>query len=284
MENSIRFLSTLICALLLAGTVMLPPSADGAQGKLVITGTGSAIGVMRLMAKAYQERHRDVAVEILPSIGSTGGIKAVIDRKIDIGLSSRPLKPEERIPGLVEEVYGRTGFIFGAQVTNPEKGFTLKEIEEVFAGKRTTWHDGKPLRLVLRPKSDAYSVYLASITPGLKAANEKSHAIPGLFVGGTDQDAVAQIEKTQGAFGITSACIVASEERKIKGLAVNGVAPTVSNVSSGAYPYSMTMHTIYRKDTSNPSLKPFVDFIFSAQGQKILTQTDHVPLKRTLGR
>jgi phosphate transport system substrate-binding protein len=284
MNRFIRVVMILFGVLVCRGAVISPPLSSASPYKLVITGTGSGIGVMKLMAQAYQQKHPDVEVIVLPSIGSSGGIKATREGKIDIGLSSRALKPEERGPDLVEEGYGRTAFLFGAQAANPEKGFTIREIEEIYAGTRTTWHDGKQLRLVLRPRADAYSVYLESLSPGMRTATEKAHSIPGVFVGGTDQDAAAQIERTEGAFGVTSACLVKAEKKQIKGLSVDGVAPTLVNVTSGAYPYTMTMSVVYRKDTANPAVKQFIDFIFSPQGRKILTQTEHVAVNRYSSR
>jgi phosphate transport system substrate-binding protein len=232
------------------------------------------------MAKAFQKKHPETTVVILPSVGSTGGIKGVRDRKIDVGLAVRAMKQEEKTPGLIEELYGRTAFLFAVQTSNQLKGLTLQEIENIYSGKTTTWHNGDQIRLILRPQSDSYSLLLAGISPGMKAAADKSHTIPGVFVGATDQDAAAQIERTQGSFGVTSACLVVAEKRKVKGLPVNGKAPTVANVASGAYPFFMNMYVLYRTDSANPAVKLFIDFIYSAQGQKILAQTGHVVEKR----
>lgn len=275
-----RIVLNLLGILLGFGAVCSPSALAGTPQKLVITGTGSGIGVMKLMAETFHRRYPDTSVVVLPSIGSTGGIKATREGKIDIGLSSRALKPEERSPVMVEVAYGRTPFLFATQAVNPEKGFSLKEIEEIYSGTRMTWHNGKPLRLVLRPRHDAYSLYLDTISPGMRAAHEKAHAIPGVFVGGTDQDAAAQIERTEGAFGVTSACLVKAEQKNIKGLAIDGIAPTLATVSSGAYPYTLTMSVVYRKENANPAVKQFVDFIFSPQGRKVLLQTEHLPLPR----
>jgi phosphate transport system substrate-binding protein len=251
---------------------------------LVITGTGSSIGAMEHMAKGFQKKHPGSTVRVPSSIGSTGGIKAVNDDKIDIGLSYRSLKPDERNAGIIEEPYGRTAFVFGVQVENPTKGFPLAEIEEIYTGKRKTWHDGTPIRLILRPVSDGMSAYLAGINPGLKSASEKAHSIPGVFVGNTDQDAAAQIEKTPGSFGTTSSSLVASERRKIKALSVDGVSPTLANVSAGKYPYALTLSLVYKKDKYKGSIKDFIEFVFSSDGQKILSDNGHVTLKRITGK
>ena len=173
-------------ALLFGGSIFTGAASARSKEILIITGTGSSIGTMELMAKDFQKKYPNVNVQVLPSIDSTGGIKAVHENKIDIGLSYRDLKPEERSPGIIQEPYGRTAFIFGVQDSNPASGFALAEMEEVYAGKRKTWPDGMPIRLILRPLSDGFSVYLASINPGLKSASEKAHSIPGVFVGNTD--------------------------------------------------------------------------------------------------
>lgn len=270
---------------------MVESSASASpKGKLIITGTGSSIGAMRRMAEGFQRKHPNVAIDVLPGIGSTGGIKAVKEGRIDIGLSSRPLTPEERRMEIIAEPYGRTPFIFAVQESNPTKGVPLTEIEDIYAGKRRTWPDGTPIRLILRPLRDSFSVYLASINPRLKSASEKAHSIPGVFVGVTDQEAAEQIEKTRGSFGITSSSLMAVEKRRIKALSVDGAVPALSNiadgihVSAGKYPYAMTMFLVYKGDADKGAVKDFIKFVFSKDGRKLLSESGHVPLPRMTGK
>ncbi|NTV91240.1 MAG: hypothetical protein HGA22_12920 [Clostridiales bacterium] len=274
----------IVTALLFGGVFFIDSVSAVSKEAIAITGTGASIGSMQLMANGFQKKHPGVTVKVLPSIGSTGGIKAVNEDKIDIGLSYRPLKQDEKNDKIIEEPYGRTAFIFGAQASNPAKGFTLAEIEEIYAGKRTTWPDGNPIRLVLRPASDSYSTYLAGINPGLKSASEKARSVPGVYVGNTDQDAAIQIEKTPGSFGTTSLSLVVAEKRKIKALTVDGAAPTTSNVSTGKYPYATTLYLVYKRDKYKGAIKDFIEFIYSRDGQKLLSDNGQVPLQRTSGK
>lgn len=274
----------IFAVLMIGGTIVAESAFANPQEKLIITGTGSSISVVKRMADGFQRRHPTVTVSILPSIGSTGGIKAVKEGKIDIGLSARALKPEERVPGIIEEVYGRTAFIFGVQESNPIEGLRLTEIEEIYAGKRRTWSDGRPIRMILRPLYDAYSVFLAGINPGMKSASEQAHSIPGVFVGMTDREAAIQIERTPGSFGTTSAAIVAAERLKVKALFVDGVSPTLPNVSAGKYPYAMTMSVVYKRDKHMGAVKDFIDFVFSNDGRKLLSANGHVTLPRMAGK
>jgi phosphate transport system substrate-binding protein len=279
-----HMLSFVILILMIGGAIVARSAFANPQEKLIIAGTGSSIGVMKRMVDGFQKRHPNVIVDILPSIGSMGGIKAVKEGKIDIGLSARSLKPEEKIPGIIEDAYGRTAVIFGVQESNPIEGLRLTEIEEIYAGKRRTWSDGKHIRIILRPLSDAYSVFLAGINPGIKSASEQAHSIPGVFVGMTDREAAVQIERTPGSFGTASAAIVAAEKLKVKALSVDGVSPALPNVSAGKYPYAMTMSVVYKKDKYVGAVKDFIDFLFSNDGRKLLSANGHVTLPRAAGK
>jgi phosphate transport system substrate-binding protein len=283
-------LPVIFSVLFLMSSVFDSSASTSPKGKLIITGTGSSIGAMRRMSEVFQKKHPNVTVNVPPSIGSTGAIKAVKAGQIDIGLSYRPLTHEERSMGIIEEPYGRTPFIFGVQESNPINGLTLAEIEEIYARKRKTWSDGTPIRLILRPISDGFTAYLESINPRLKSASEKVHSLPGVFIGMTDQEAADQIEKTPGSFGTTSASLIVSEKRKIKALSVDGTAPALSNIadgvriSSGMYPYIITMFLVYNKDNDKGEVKDFIDFVFSKNGRKILSESGHVTLPRMTGK
>jgi len=253
-------------------------TAGAESGTITITGSGSSIGTMQRLVEVYRKKKPGISITVLPSIGSTGGIKAVKANRIDIGLSSRALGPEERFPELSEVAYGRTPFVFATHRSNKQSSITLAEIARIYSGQLLAWPDRTPVRLVLRPKTDAYTVFLEGLNENIKQASRKSYQIRGLFTGVTDQDAADQIEKTTGAFGVTSLSLILSEGRNIKSLSLDGVAPDVVNLESGKYPYFMTMHLVYRK--SNPAVRRFIDFVFSRDGQKVLRDCGHLPLKK----
>lgn len=167
-----------LAALGMGAVLAFTPPAAAAE-VITISGTGAGMGGFAIVAAAFEKRHPDVTVRVLPSIGSTGGIRALIDGKLDVACLSRPLKEEEKKRAdLVEEVYARTAFVFATRPENAAPGWKLSEIEEIHAGRRTTWPDGSPLRLVLRPQSDTFSVYLQTLTPGMKAALDAARRYP----------------------------------------------------------------------------------------------------------
>jgi len=248
------------------------------------SGTGTSIGGMTSLAAEFEKKHPGTRIHLFPSMGSTGGIRATKDGKLDVGFSARPLKDVEKAPGLIEEPYAETAVVFGTRLSNPAEGFRLSEIEEIYNARRTTWADGSPIRLALRPHSDSYTDFLKHIESGMKTAVEASYNVPGVFIGTTDRDAARYIERTPGAFGVTTYAVVTSEKRKIKMLAVDGVTPTMESISSGKYPYRITLYLVYRKESYTGRTKEFVDFVFSREAQQILLKNGFFPLKRSRQR
>ena len=43
-----------------------------------IGGTGFALGVMKMLAESFEKQYPGVKIQVFPSLGSSGGIKAVL--------------------------------------------------------------------------------------------------------------------------------------------------------------------------------------------------------------
>ena len=64
---------------------------------------------------------------------------------------------------------------------------------------------------------------------------------------------------------------------QIKLLSVDGVAPTVENIRSGAYPLVATVYMVSARPRSRNTQK-IVNFMLSPEGQKLVEDTGYVPL------
>jgi len=100
-----------------------------------IGGTGAALGTMKLLAEAYARSHPDARITVLPSIGSGGGIKAVLSGVLQIGLSARPLTETEVKAGAVAVEYGRTPLVFATSTTTKTSDLTTQVLIDIYAGK-----------------------------------------------------------------------------------------------------------------------------------------------------
>jgi len=243
-----------------------------------VSGTGAAIGGMKLLGEAFGKKHPGIKVEVISSLGSTGGIKAVAAGKLDIAISARRVKEVENVPGLVEKPYATSFYIFATSSSNPTNGLSLPEIRDIYAGKKTTWPDGRKIFLVLRPAADAFTGFLEKLSPEMKDAVESSKKRPGMFIGITDQEAADQIERIPGSFGVTSYSLVASEKRDIKPLAVDGIPPVGKDGINEKYPYFMTLSLVHVKDRTTAAIGDFIQYIASKEGEKILRRNGHLPI------
>ena len=244
---------------------------------LRITGTGGAIGGMKLLAEGFRKTEPGVEVVIPRSIGSTGGIRAALAGKLDIGLSARPLRAEELAGGGRHIPYARTAFVFAVNPDVKRTDISLAEAIDIYAGRTTNWGDGTVLRLILRPGADTDTILLRRISPELDHAVEQSQKREGLIVAMTDQNSADAIERTSGSLGTVTLALVVSEKRRIRMLSLSGVKPTTKSVRDGTYPYTKTFFMVTRRAPS-PTAERFIRFVRSPQGKAILSRVGHIPL------
>lgn len=253
-----------LALLLLSG----PRSAFG--DTIRISGTGGAIGTMRTLGEAFRKTAPGVRVDILPTTGSSGSVKAVLAGRLDIGLSARTLSGEERAQGAVETKYARTPFVFCVNNTLKMTGLTLEGLAAIYSGGRD-WENGKRIRLVLRPPEDSDIPVLKGMSPAMSAAVEVALRRKGMIVATTDHDAADAIESVPGAFGGTTLSLLLSEERALRMVSLDGITPSLRAMNDRSYPYSKTFYMVTKK---NPpaSVRRFIDFVFSPAGAAILAK------------
>lgn len=256
---------------LLGVALAMPARAETVR----LGGTGSAIGTMQRLGQAYQKQDPSFALEIVPNLGSTGGVKALRSGATQLAAISRPLKADEAADGLQTVDYGRTPFVLTTAKPGVQ-GLALRDVAEIYAGRRTQWPDGSPVRLVLRPASDGDTAQLASFSDGIKAAVALAQGREGMVVGMTDQEAVDAVERLPGGMGTASLALLLSERRRATPLAIDGVEPTLANLASGRYPHAKTMTLVLRHDASATTRK-FVEFVTSDSGRKLLAELGHLP-------
>ncbi|MDH3664467.1 MAG: substrate-binding domain-containing protein [Alphaproteobacteria bacterium] len=271
-------MATMGWRLIAASTAFFLMSALPADaGALRIGGTGGALGGMNLLAEAFSKRHPEIDVEIIHGLGSSGGIKALLAGAVHVGVGSRALRDKERAAGAIARDYAKTPFILATRADNQVDNVTLDELAKIYRGDMTTWSDGSPIRLVLRPKADSDTVIVAGLSKGLTAAVETAHERDGLKIAATDQDAADALEVLPGGLCTSTLALIRAESRAIKPLALDGVAPTFANVLSGAYRLTKTF-SIVTGQTLTPEAASFIDFVWSPEGQRILIESGHMNL------
>lgn len=257
--------------------LLLALGSARAEEILRLSGTGTALGTLRRLAGAFERANPGQRLHVLPSVGSSGAIAAVAGGAIDVAISGRHLEPSEEALGLTELAYARTPFLFAVGPRTGVSGITTGEIVRIYRGELSTWPSGERVRLVLRPRTDVDDAILRSLSPEMPAAVDAALAREGMLLALTNDECDDILARTPGSIGPTSLTQLRSDDAPLVPLALNGVAPTVPNLASGAYPIAKTLFAVVRRSPS-PAVRRFLEFLASPEARKILEQTGNLPL------
>ena len=251
------------------------PSRD--PSRIIIGGTGMALATMRRIADAFVTGEPGVTVDVLPSLGTGGGLSAATAGAIDIALSARQLNDAERAKGLQSHPYACTPMAFVTPPATAIDGITLADVAAIFAGTMTTWPDGTGIRLIRREPSDADWSMLRGVSEAMAQVVEIALRRPGLLTVATDQENGDALERLRGSFGAMSIGQLRAEARRLKPLALDGVMPSVEAISSGRYKLSRTLYAVWRA-AARPEITRFLAFLRSEQTVDLLATLGHIPL------
>jgi phosphate transport system substrate-binding protein len=240
---------------------------------LKLGGTGGSLSTMRLLAEAFAKANPDITLTIVPSLGSTGGIEAVLKGALPLAVSARELKDSERAHGAREVEYGRAAFAFVTSSRNVTS-LTLREVADIYSGKTDKWPDGSRIRLVLRPLGDSDSHLIKSISPEMQYSLALAEARPGMLFAVNDHDNADDLEKLPGSFGAATVPQLVSEKRSLRVLRLNGVEPSARTLADGSYPYYKRLYLV-TGPKSPPSAGKFITFVRSPAGRRVLERTGH---------
>ena len=239
-----------------------------------IGGTGAALGGMQLLLDAFEEENPDVKGEVLSSLGSGGGIKALTKGAIDIAVSARKLKPQEQKNGLEEHFYAKTAIVLATPKKNKITDISSSEFVDIINGKMLTWADGSDIRMVLRPESETDVKLLKAHIPEMVAGWNALREIPGIPMAYTDQMAADMVQLIPGGIGINTLALIKAEDRPLKALNLNGFVPSIETIADGSYPLTKDFYFILSPESSETA-KKFIAFLQSDKGKEILQNSGH---------
>ena len=244
---------------------------EGIADSLTVGGTGAALGPVRTLAEAYSRTHPEMSIAIPLSLGSTGGINGAIAGALDIGLSTRPLKEKERKAGAKQLAFAKSPFVIVTAEGHAQRGLSSAEVVEIFSGARTSWADGMRILRVLRPEHDSDTTILKAAIAGMPSALGKLRKVRGIPVALSDQDAMRMAETIPGVVTTATLTAVLAENRSLSPVTIDGIAPTLENLTNGSYPMFKTLYVITGSKVRRPAMD-FIRFIQSPDGARILRE------------
>lgn len=263
----------LIASLLLLLTALVPAPAECAE-TIRIGGSGSGLALMRQLGSSFMKQHPDLQVKIVSSLGSTGGIKALSAGALEIAVSSRPPKGDER--GFETLRIGSTPLVFAVHPKVNRKNITIDELEQIYAGLTSSWPDGSRLRLVLRPEQETDTQLLRKLSPTLDRAITAALGRHGMLLAVNDQDNLRLLERTPGSIGPITLAMLTAEHSTLQVLSYNGSKASLKTLANGQYPLRRELYLVIRPAVG-PATRQFIAFVRSPAGRQMLEKLNCLP-------
>lgn len=234
----------------------------------------TARGVVTDVAKAWEKSGKG-KIE-LQSFNTASGLEAVASGTADLAGSARGSA------GGSESSLEFTPVAWDALVvitypSNPVNSLTLSQLHDIYYGKITNWKD-------LGGKDELINVY-AVASPGdgvehslrrlLFGRGNQPVAAPRLYVNTAKlEEAVALDSKSLGATTLAGV----HNNRKVKILKIDDVAPSSATISSGAYSLFTPLYLVTNANSPKAAeTRAFVDFVNSDAVKSVLRSHELVP-------
>ncbi|WP_232733266.1 PstS family phosphate ABC transporter substrate-binding protein [Lysinibacillus xylanilyticus] len=200
---------------------------------------------------------------------------------IFVAAPSESQKRQAEMKGLTFNMtpIGREAFVFFVNHKNSVENLSLKQFKQIYAGKITNWQEvggeNAAIRAFQRPADSGSQTALESImgdTPIMEAPAENVATGMGGII-----NEVSQYRNYKNAIGYTfrfySTEMVNNKEIRL--LSIDGIAPTKENIRNGTYPLVSEFYAV-TAGTDNPNVKKFIDWIVSDEGQALIEKVGYV--------
>lgn len=261
----------------------LAPSTVQAQKVVAkIKGSDTCLPLSQKFAEVYSQKNKGSGISVLGG-GSGVGIEALLSSTTDIAQSSRKMKLDEKMKlqkagkKVKEVIIAYDALAVVVHPANPVSKLTREQLEGIFTGKITNWKQvgGPDMKIIVYSRETSSGTYEFFKEHVL---NKKNFASSALLLAATGA-VVQSVSQTKGAIGYIG---VAYIDKQVKAIDVSYdqgktfVKPTIVNAKSKKYPVTRPLYYYY-VTTVEKSIKPFMDFILSKEGQHIVQAEGYVP-------
>src|SRR4051794_12567810 len=226
---------------LLISLIALSVTAFVARAETLVIKGSDTLGAKLVpqLSEEFKAQHPDTTFNIAAE-GSTTGIAAIIDGTAQIGMASRPTKPEEvaaaKAKGVnfKETVVAYDGIAVIVNSANPVKSLTKKQVEQIFTGDIADWSaaggsGGKISVYTRNTSSGTYSEFKEL------AMKKRDYAPDSQKLAGNEQIA-SEVAKNPNGVGYVG--LAYTKASGIKVVAIDGAMPSKQSVLGKTYPYA----------------------------------------------
>ena len=254
-----------------SSTAASASSAAALSGNVATGGSTSMKNIIAALTEGFAELEPDVTISYDPT-GSGAGITGATDKTLDIGLSSRALKDDEK-----NDVDGTTVALDGiAIIVNKDSkvaDLTVDQLKQMFTGEITNWKDvgGDDGEIVLVGREagsgtrDGFES-IVDVKDSCKYAQELTAT--GAVISAVEANPLAIGYASLSAVGDTVAMVT-----------VEGVECSEDTVKDGSYKIQRPFVFVTNKSVAlSEQAQAFVDFATSKDAADLIRTAGAVPV------
>ena len=252
------------------------PRIDGATALYPLY---SAIVQATYPKKDYDPYNSEVMSNTTPT-----AYTKLINGEVDMIFAAAPSisqknRAEQRGLELKLTPIGREAFVFFVNSKNEIESLTSEQLKGIYSGEITNWQDvegeNDAIRAFQRPEDSGSQSALQTFmedTPIMEAQTEDIASGMGGII-----NEVAQYKNFKNAIGYTFRFYSTEmvQNKKIKLLQIDGIAPTKENIHNNSYPLTTEFY-IVTAGNENPNVEKLIDWILSSQGQQLVEKAGYV--------
>ncbi len=281
---------------LVAATLGISMSAVQSQSvsTIKIDGSSTVFPVTEAVAEEFQKAQKGRVRVTVGVSGTGGGFKKFCRGETDISNASRPILQKEidqcKAAG-VRYIELPVAYDALTVVVNPQnnwaKNLTVAELKKIWEptaqGKVNNWNQVRqgfpnaPLKLFGAGTNSGTFDYFTEAIVG------KSKSSRGDYTASEDDNVLVQgVSRDKNALGYFGYAYYAENNKKLKAVSVNGVAPSEATVKNGTYnPLSRPIFIyVSSKAIDKPEVKQFVQF-YLGNAAKLVKEVKYIPLPGT---
>lgn len=249
-----------------------------------LKGSDTVLPLSQKEAENYMKQNKSAKLTVTGG-GSGVGLAALVDGTTDIAMSSRKMKMAEKMKlqnsgkAVKETTIAFDALAVIVNPTNKVVQLTREQIEGIFTGKVKNWKEvgGDDLTITVYSRetsSGTYEFFKEHVM------NNKNYASSVLNMPATGA-IIQSISQTKGAIGYVGFAYLEKEVKALKVSYDKGktyTAPSMETAKDKTYPIIRPLYYYYVA-TVEKAVKPFIDYVLSAEGQKTVETVGYVPLK-----
>lgn len=240
------------------------------SGSLNITGSTSMQEVCDALGEGFTEKYKKVKFA-KGGTGSGEAVKAVTDGVSQIGDLSRDLKSNEDSGSFDVNTIALDGIVVVTNKSKKMSDFSKDQVAKIYSGQISNWselgEDSAPVTVVGR---DAAS--------GTREGFESLFGVSGKCKYAVELNSTGEVRSKvasdPNAIGYIS---IGSIDSSINAVSIDGAKPTEENVKNETYKVARPFVQICKKESSDDLVNAWFDFVYSEEGNKIISSLKLIP-------